>query len=83
MIQKEASMSNNRAEYLQADIAYVADLVAAGIDGVISGWQGTDRRGPPRLTREIWAPIFVGASIGVLSTCLTTNRPEIRPPARR
>ena len=61
-------MDTSVTEYLKSDMAYLGDLLGAGIAGAKSSWNGGDGSGlARRLKPAVYAPTLVGTTIGVLS----------------
>jgi hypothetical protein len=61
--------------WLKSDIRYAGRLAEAGWDGAVSGWQcGGGRVFPPAWINVVWAPVTVGAAIGVLGAALKRKR---------
>jgi len=57
--------------WVNSEVRYAGRLVEAGWDGAVSGWHGGGGRiFPPAWIKAIWAPVTVGAALGVLSASL-------------
>jgi hypothetical protein len=64
---------------LESNLAYLKQLVGAGLDGIGSAWQELDGgvfTSP--LQTVVWPPTAIGATIGMLSTQLIGNRKSAR-----
>jgi hypothetical protein len=60
---------------LKSDVKYAKNLVGAGLDGINSARKESDKRVfTPALARTVWAPVAIGAAVGVLAACLKCNR---------
>ena len=61
-----------------SDIAYFGNLVRAGLNGITSARNETQRDGfTPAWKDAAWTPAAVGAVVGVLSTCFDKNRRSV------
>jgi len=66
-------MSNTR--WLQSDVAYVRQLVEAGMNGVTAGWNGHRNRNlPPDARNSVWATTVIGGLAAGLSVLLDRRR---------
>ena len=57
---------------LSSDARYVADLVQAGMDGIITVRKTTGIR--PALKGSVWAPAIIGAVVGASTASMRGNR---------
>ncbi len=60
---------------LESDVAYLKNLVCAGLDGIASTRQEWDGGVFTSATKAaVWAPAAIGAALGILSTRQIRNR---------
>lgn len=62
---------------LKPDVTYARNLVGAGLQGISTArkeQKEDERIFTPALARTVWAPIAIGAAVGVLAACLNGKR---------
>ncbi len=71
-------MATGGAQSLKSEFDYAANLIEAGVAGVVSAWKasGKDRFASTR-TPAVVASTVAGAAIGVISACLNGRRQSL------
>ncbi len=62
-----------------SDVAYLKDMIGAGLNGVRSARKELDGEVFPSVLKKyaVWTPTVVGAAIGLLGTSLTSGRKSV------
>ena len=71
-------MANGGAALLKSEFNYAADLIGAGVDGVVSGWK--ERRAVRSASVRkpaVLVSAAVGLTLGILGVCLNARRRSI------
>jgi hypothetical protein len=70
-------MRTGSTKWVQSECSYVANLFDAGMHGVVDGWRGNSERQLFSPLYAIWAPVALGAVVGVASACLNRGRSKL------
>ena len=62
---------------LASDIAYLGNLIKAGLNGITSARNERSGVFTPRWKAAAWTPALVGAALGALSTCFDKDRRSV------
>ncbi len=71
-------MATHSAAVLKSEMEYAADLIEAGVEGIVSAWKaGGQRQLASARKTAVVASTVAGAALGVLGGCLNTRRRPI------
>ena len=71
-------MANDGAALLKSELNYAADLIEAGVNGIVSGWKERGRLRSASVRKPaVLVPAAAGLALGILGVCLNTRQRSI------